>query len=109
MAVTPRPRRFAWFPQSGGPDLPLDLQAIRRTRAGTEPGGLLGRVIPPARERRRRSDSAWELVTVLQDRIDDLLARVDELREVIADLRAERSVLREEREELRRRLDASKP
>ena len=104
MAGTPRPRRFAWFPIPGGLDLPADLRQIRRTRAGTDPAGLLGLTTPPAREPRRRSDSMWDLVRVLQGRIDDLLQRVDELRERVADLREERNELRQERDELRRRL-----
>ena len=102
----PRPRRFAWFPVPGGLDLPANLQAIRRTRQGTDPAGLLGLARPaPEREPRRRTDSMWDLVHILQARIEDLLQRVEELREHVADLRSERNALREERDELRRRLD----
>lgn len=104
MAGTPRPRRFAWFPVPGGLDLPADLQEIRRTRKPTDPGGLLGLTAPPAREQRRRSDSVWDLVRVLQARIDDLLERVAELRERVGELREERNDLREERDQLKRRL-----
>jgi hypothetical protein len=104
MPETPRPRsrRFAWFPVPAGSDLP-PAPRIVRTRIGTDPAGLLGLVTPP-REGRRRTESQWELVRVLQDRIDDLLERIDELRETVSELRAERAELRAERSELRRRL-----
>lgn len=105
MPDTPRPRsrRFAWFPVPAGSDLP-PAPRIARTRQGTDPAGLLGLVTPPTREGRRRTDSHWDLVRVLQDRIDDLLERIDELRETVTELRAERAELRAERADLRRRL-----
>jgi len=96
----PRPRRYAWFPVPRGADLPPAPPRIARTRTGTDAGGLLGLVTPP-REGRRRTDSHWELVRVLQERIDDLLERVGELRETVTELRAERTELRAECTELR--------
>ena len=102
----PRSRRYAWFPVPRGADLPPAAPRIARTRTGTDAAGLLGLVTPP-REGRRRTDSSraqWELVRVLQERIDDLLERVGELRETVGELRAERTELRAECAELRRQL-----
>lgn len=91
----PRSRRFAWFPTD---------RVVPRTRTGTDPAGLLGLVTPPTRER-RRSEQHWELVAVLQARIDDLLGRIEDLRATVADLREERSDMRAQIAELRKRLD----
>lgn len=96
----PRLRRHAWFPVPVGADLPPPTRI--RARSGTDPGGLLGLVSPP-REGRRRTDSHWELVRIMQARIDDLLERVDELKETVADLRAEKQQMRAELAELRAR------